>query len=157
MVEADQPHSLLIGAIGSPWEIFRVTLGPEENNRVVDLYTKGGNFLGHGANLVLIPDFDVIFVVTMAGRRGRVLFEISGIIVDYLLAALEEAARIEANEAYPSTYHATNGVNSSLSLSTTCGPPGLVHGKLDQQLHRYEKRCFWVATKLSTASQQRQK
>lgn len=117
--------SSLIGAVGRPWEIFRAILGPADNNRVVDLYTKGGNFLGHGVNFVLIPDFEVGFVVAMAGRRGRVPFEISGIIVDHLLPALEEAARVESDGTYAGMYRATNGVNSSLSLSTARGVPGL--------------------------------
>ncbi|PVH98839.1 beta-lactamase/transpeptidase-like protein, partial [Periconia macrospinosa] len=118
--------SSLIGAIGRPWEIFRATLGPAENNRVVDLYTKGGNYLGHGANFVLIPDFDIGFVVVMAGRAGTVPFGISGIIVDHLLPAIEEAARLDADETYAGTYRATNGVNSSLTLATKRDVPGLV-------------------------------
>lgn len=117
--------SSLIGAVGRPWEIFRATLGPAENNRVVDLYTKGGNFGGYGANFVLMPDFDVGFVVLTAGRRGRVPYEISGVIVDHLLPALEEAARVEADDAYTGTYTATNGLNSSVTLTTTPGVPGL--------------------------------
>jgi hypothetical protein len=117
--------SSLIGAVGQPWEIFRATLGPDENNRVIDLYTKGGNIGGFGANFVLIPDFDVGFMISMAGGRGIVPFELSGIIVDHLLPALEEAARMEADELFAGTYRATNGVNSSLSLTTTPGVPGL--------------------------------
>jgi hypothetical protein len=117
--------SSLIGAVGRPWEIFRAMLGPAEYNRVVDLYTKGGNFGGYGANLVLIPDYDVGFVVLMAGRKGRVPLEISGLIVDQLLPAIEEAARVEADAAFAGTYSAANGLNSSLTLTTTSGFPGL--------------------------------
>ncbi|KAH7093426.1 beta-lactamase/transpeptidase-like protein [Paraphoma chrysanthemicola] len=117
--------SSLIGAVGLAWEIFRATLGPAENNRVVDLYTKSGNVGGYGANLVLVPDFGVGFVILSASRRGRVPFELSGVIVDHLLPALEEAARVEADEKYAGTYIATNGLNSSVTLSTTAGEPGL--------------------------------
>ena len=117
--------SSLIGAVGRPWEIFRATIGPLENNRVVDLYTKSGNFGGYGANLVLIPDYDVGFVALMASRRGRVPFEISGVIVDHLLPALEEAARMEADTAFAGTYQAPGGLNYSLVLFSTPGEPGL--------------------------------
>ncbi|KAF1355700.1 beta-lactamase/transpeptidase-like protein [Lizonia empirigonia] len=58
--------SSLLGAAGRPWEIYRAALNAERN-RVIDLYTKSGNLPGYGANLVLIPDFDVGFVVMMAG------------------------------------------------------------------------------------------
>jgi CubicO group peptidase (beta-lactamase class C family) len=117
--------SSLIGAVGRPWEIFRATLGPAQNNRVVDLYTKSGNVAGYGANLVLIPDYDIGFVVMMAGRRGRVPFEISGVIVDEMLPALEEAARVEADTKFAGTYSSGNRLNSSLKLTTTSGVPGL--------------------------------
>ncbi|KAH8711829.1 beta-lactamase/transpeptidase-like protein [Phaeosphaeriaceae sp. PMI808] len=117
--------SSLIGATGRPWEIFRATLGPAEHNRVTDLYTKGGNVGGYGANLVLLPDYDVGFVVLTGSRRGRVPTGISGIIVDHLLPALEEAARTQAHAAYAGTYRASGNLNSSLILTSQPGVPGL--------------------------------
>lgn len=117
--------SSLIGAVGRPWEIFRAALGPADNNRVVDLYTKSGNVGGYGSILVLVPDYEVGFVVLHAGRRGRVPFELSGLIVDALLPALEEAARIEADEGFAGTYIGPNGLNSTVVLSSTAGVPGL--------------------------------
>ncbi|KAF2738868.1 beta-lactamase/transpeptidase-like protein [Polyplosphaeria fusca] len=116
--------SSLIGAVGHAWEIFRAQIGDPENNRVVDLYTKGGNFGAYGANMVLIPDFDVGFVVLMAGARGGVPYAMSGIIVDELLPALEETARRDADAKFSGTYRAT-GSNSTLTLSSTQGIPGL--------------------------------
>ncbi|KAH7348219.1 beta-lactamase/transpeptidase-like protein [Pyrenochaeta sp. MPI-SDFR-AT-0127] len=117
--------SSLIGAVGRPWEIFRAVIGPAENNRVVDLYTKAGNFGGFGSIFVLVPDYDIGFVVLHAGRRGRVPFEVSGLIVDELLPALEETARVEADAAFAGTYTAPNGLNSTFVLSSTAGIPGL--------------------------------
>ncbi|CAO2650239.1 Nn.00g015310.m01.CDS01 [Neocucurbitaria sp. VM-36] len=121
--------SSLIGAVGRPWEIFRAVVGLPENNRVVDLYTKAGNVAGYGANFVLIPDYEVGFVVLHAGQRGRVPYAISGVITDELLPALEEAARIEADAAFAGTYTASDGLNSTLILSTTSSIPGL---RIDQ-------------------------
>ncbi|KAH7412104.1 beta-lactamase/transpeptidase-like protein [Phaeosphaeria sp. MPI-PUGE-AT-0046c] len=118
--------SSLMGAVGQPWEIFRSAQGPPENNRVVDLYTKGGNYGGYGANLVLIPDYNVGFVAIMAGRRGRVPYELSGLIVDQLLPALDEAARLDADAAFAGTYRLKDKANSTLKLSTAVGVPGMI-------------------------------
>ncbi|KAF9697184.1 hypothetical protein EKO04_004972 [Ascochyta lentis] len=116
--------SSLLGATGRPWEIYRAVTNPQ-HNRVVDLYNKGGNLSGYGANLVLIPDFDVGFVVMMAGDAGTVGTVISGVITDGLLPALDEAARLQADAAFAGTYVATNGLNSTVKLTTTSGIPGL--------------------------------
>lgn len=118
--------SSLIGAVGWGWEIFRSTLGPPENNRVVDLYTKGGNYGGYGANFVLLPDYNVGFVAMMAGRRGRVPYELSGLIVDLLIPALDEAGRTNTDTNFAGTYRAKDNVNSTLKLSTAAGVPGMI-------------------------------
>lgn len=118
--------SSLIGAVGRSWEIFRSTQGPSENNRVVDLYTKGGNYGGYGTNFVLLPDFNVGFVAMMAGKRGQVPYELSGLIVDQLIPALDEAARLDADKAFAGTYKAKDGTNSTLRLSTAAGIPGMI-------------------------------
>jgi hypothetical protein len=121
--------SSLIGAVGWAWEIFRTTIGPPEHNRIVDLYTKAGNVAGYGANYVLIPDHSVGFVVLTAGTRGRVPYAVSSIIVDQLLPALDEAARVEAASAFAGTYTATGGLNSTLVLSSAPDVLGLSVGK----------------------------
>lgn len=90
--------SSLLGAIGRPWEIFRAVTNAE-HNRIIDLCTKSGNLPGYGANMVLIPDFNVEFVITMAGKRGSIAFLIAGIIIDGLLPALDEEARVQADAA----------------------------------------------------------
>ena len=60
---------------------------------MIDLYTKTGNLHGYGGNWILIPDFDVGVVVMMGDERniGQVIV---GAIVDGLLSALDEAARL---------------------------------------------------------------
>ncbi|KAG8156580.1 hypothetical protein KVR01_013531 [Diaporthe batatas] len=117
--------SSLIGAIGRPWEIYRAVTNAE-NNRVIDLYTKGGNLPGYGSSLNLIPDFNVGITVMMAGEDGSTVGNvILGVITDALLPALDEAARAEADAAFAGTYTASNGLNSTVTLSTTPGIPGL--------------------------------
>ena len=118
--------SFLIGAVGRSWEISRSTQGPSENNRVVDMYTKGGNYGGYGTNFVLLPDFNIVFVAMMAGERGRVSYELSGLIVDQLLPALDEEARLDTDIASVGTYRAKDGTNSTLRLSTAAGIPGMI-------------------------------
>jgi CubicO group peptidase (beta-lactamase class C family) len=117
--------SSLTGSVGRAWEIYRVPLGPAENNRVVDMYTKAGNGFGYGSTIALIPDFDVGFVVLQAGNYGTVPLSILSIITDHLLPALEDAARLEAENVFAGTYAAANGLNSSLTITSTKGVPGL--------------------------------
>lgn len=116
--------SSLLGAVGRGWEIYRAVTNAQ-HNRVIDLYTKAGNLPGYGANLILIPDFDVGIVVMMAGERGTVGTSIASVIIDELLPALDEAARIQADSAFAGTYTATNGLNSTMRLTTAPGIPGL--------------------------------
>ncbi|KAJ8119096.1 hypothetical protein OPT61_g66 [Boeremia exigua] len=116
--------SSLLGAVGRPWEIYRAVTNAE-HNRVIDLYTKSGNFGGYGANLVLIPDFEVGFVITMAGQRGTIALPVASVIIDELLPSLDEAARVQADVAFAGTYTASNGLNSTVRLTTKVGVPGL--------------------------------
>lgn len=116
--------SSLLGAVGRPWEIYRAVVNAQ-NNRVIDLYTKGGNLPGYGANLILIPDFEVGIVLMMAGERGTIGTAIAGLIIDDLLPALDEEARVQADGAFAGTYTASNGLNSTITLTTVPGIPGL--------------------------------
>lgn len=116
--------SSLIGAVGRGWEIYRAVTNTQ-HNRVIDLYTKGGNLPGYGANMILVPDFDVGISIIMAGQRGTIGSVIASVIIDTLLPALDEAARVQADAAFAGTYTASDGLNSSLVLSTTPGLPGL--------------------------------
>lgn len=111
-------------AVGHAWEIYRAIIDAK-NNRVVDLYTKSGNLPGYGANLLLVPDFDVGIVIMMAGARGTIATPIASVIIDELLPALDEEARMEADAAFAGTYTASNGLNSTIRLTTAQGVPGL--------------------------------
>lgn len=117
--------SSLVGAVGRPWEIYRAVTSAE-NNRVIDIYTKGGNLPGYGSSLSLIPDFDVGIAVMMAGESGSTIgSQILGVITGALLPALDEAARVQADAAFAGTYTASDGLNSTVTLSTAPGTPGL--------------------------------
>ncbi|KAF3036159.1 hypothetical protein E8E12_003041 [Didymella heteroderae] len=116
--------SSLLGATGHGWEIFRAATNAKYN-RIIDLYTKAGNLPGYGANLILIPDFDLGITIMNAGARGNVGTEIAGLIIDDLLPALDEAARVQADAAFAGTYTAANELNSTVKLTTEAGVPGL--------------------------------
>ena len=140
--------SSLLGAVGRPWEIFRAVVNAQ-HNRVVDLYTKGGNLPGYGANFVLIPDFDVGFVITMAGEAGADFIPISSVIVEKLLPALDETARLQADAAFAGTYTATNGLNSTVKLTTSPKIPGLridewISNGTDLRHSRWSRNAEWV-------------
>jgi CubicO group peptidase (beta-lactamase class C family) len=110
--------SSLVGAVGPGFEIYRAVLNAK-HNRVVDLYTKGGNLPGYGANLIMIPDFNVGIVLMQAGRRSTVGTSILGMVLDDLLPALEEEARVQADAVFAGTYTANNGLNSTVKLTST--------------------------------------
>ncbi|KAH6639266.1 beta-lactamase/transpeptidase-like protein [Boeremia exigua] len=116
--------SSLIGGVGRPWEIYRAVINPQPN-RIVDMYTKGGDVPGYGAILVLIPDFDVGFTVMTASSTRSSYAAMTALIGDELLPALEEAARAQADSLFAGTYTAANGLNSTVKLTTTPGVPGL--------------------------------
>ncbi|KAJ8109047.1 hypothetical protein OPT61_g7739 [Boeremia exigua] len=116
--------SSLIAGVGHGWEIYR-TVVSSEHSRVIDLYTKAGNLPGYGANLILIPDFDVGIVIMMAGQRGTMATPIATVIINDVLPALDEAARVQADAAFAGTYTATNGLNSTIKVTSTPGVPGL--------------------------------
>jgi hypothetical protein len=116
--------SSLIGSVGRPWEIFRAQTNADEN-RVVDMYTKGGNLGIYEAQYVLLPDFGVGFTLHLASVSGAPSYGVLGIITDILIPALDEVAREEADAAFSGTYTGTNGVNSTVSLSTAPGTAGL--------------------------------
>ncbi|KAH6616876.1 beta-lactamase/transpeptidase-like protein [Boeremia exigua] len=115
--------SSLIGAVGHGWEIYRASY--PEHNRVIDLYVKGGNLPGYGSNFILIPDFNVGFIMMMAGQRGSISTPVAALIIDEILPALDEAARVQADAALAGTYAASNGLNSTVKISSTPGIPGL--------------------------------
>lgn len=112
-----------IGFVGRPWEIYRSVLN-ETQNRVVDIYIKGGNIGVYTSITALIPELDIGFTVLIATERGSYPFTLSGVLTDAILPAAEEAARLEADEAYAGTYRAKN-LNSSVTISTAKGKPGL--------------------------------
>lgn len=75
---------------------------------------------------MLSPDYDVGFVVLSAGTVGSAaVAAISDIIAGTLFPALEATARFQAQSNLAGTYNATNGLESSIILTTDPSGPGL--------------------------------
>ncbi|KAF2740121.1 beta-lactamase/transpeptidase-like protein [Polyplosphaeria fusca] len=117
--------SSLTGGVGRPWEIYRASMNMHDN-RVVDMYTKGGNLGVFATQLVLIPEYQVGFMLMIASAQYSQAFSAASLVADVLLPALEDVAREQAESKFAGAYLATNGINSSITLSTTPGKPGLL-------------------------------
>ncbi|KAF2187150.1 beta-lactamase/transpeptidase-like protein [Zopfia rhizophila CBS 207.26] len=113
--------SSIQGAVGRPWEIFRA---PQSGvNRVVDIYAKAGDIGLYHTFLAVVPDYNIGFAAAVGGAGHHAWYD--GLIYDILFPALEAAAREQADAAYAGTYAATNGLNSSLILTTDATKLGL--------------------------------
>lgn len=115
-------------SVGTPWEIFRLTL--DTPSKVFDLYTKNGGVGCYFSELVLSPDYGVGYTILEAdgntnirGVAGRLIM---GWINELLFPALEEAAREEADLNYVGDYVSTDqNLNSSMRFAVTSDLPGL--------------------------------
>ena len=72
--------------------------------------------------LALLPDCGVSFVTLAAGQGSHAALD--GLIADIVLPEFETTARKEANSVYAGTYTASNGLNSSITLTTDPSKPG---------------------------------
>lgn len=109
------------GAVGRPWEIYRSDILP--NRSAVDLYGKGGTVGLYQSWFGVVPDYNIGISTYAAGGGGASWM--SSLFVEIVIPALEAAAREQANAAYAGTYKGTNGLNSTLTLTTEPGMPGL--------------------------------
>jgi hypothetical protein len=123
-----KPHGFvsdMLNAVGAPWEIIRLKISP--NGRVVDLYTKSGDLPGYASLFILIPDYDLGWSVLAAGDNTDLdCIQISNMITDTLVPAVEVAAREEADATYSGTYASSDKIlNSSIVINTDASKPGL--------------------------------
>ncbi|KAH7260019.1 beta-lactamase family protein [Fusarium solani] len=107
------------GAVGMPWEVYRVSdLTPSP--RPVDVYTKAGDGVLYAAYIVIIPEYDVGITINVAGldsyAAGRDLLDL---MVQEVVRYFENLAREQARNKYTGKY-----VNDkdSLVLTVDQGP-----------------------------------
>ena len=99
------------------------------DRRVIDFYTKTGNLGAYNTFLALVPDYQIVIVVALAGgaaSTNAALSLIESQVVSTIMPAIEVAGKAEATENFAGLYQSsTSGVNARLELSIDSGP-GLV-------------------------------
>ncbi|TPX11564.1 uncharacterized protein E0L32_007775 [Thyridium curvatum] len=107
--------------IGTPWEIYRVQ-NVTRDGRLIELYTKGGDITTYHAALIMVPDYDLVVSVNVAGPEvGGFVQLIQATATTVLLPALEQASKDEAAVSFTGTY-ADRATNSSITLATDDAP-----------------------------------
>lgn len=112
------------GAIGAPWEISRW----QTPHRTYDMYAKDGGILLYGALFILVPDLNLGMSILAVSTDNTVLetvkFALSNLAAEYLLPAVQDVAREQADFTFSGTYKSTS-INSSLTI-TTDAQPGMI-------------------------------
>ncbi|KAL6409260.1 hypothetical protein AUP68_05632 [Ilyonectria robusta] len=112
--------------IGHPWEILRSD-NITSDGRLIDVYTKSGDIGLYSALTGLVPDYDLVVTVMMAGAEATsdpfsaIAFSA---VIQNLLPAIEAAGREQAKASYVGKY-TEQATNSSITF-TMDGGPGLV-------------------------------
>lgn len=117
-------------AIGAPWGIRSIYLNNSfaETYRVVDTYDKGGAISVWVSFMVIVPDYDVGFILLIAGNNINDLemqfLDAWGTII---IPALEATAKDQAGTQYAGTYSVAapsgNSSDAILRPRTPAGPP----------------------------------
>ncbi|KAM0206210.1 hypothetical protein ACHAQI_008509 [Fusarium lateritium] len=113
------------GAVGSPWEIYRVD-NLTSDGRIIDIYTKGGTLSGYQSGMAMIPGMGISVSILGAGPEVSSIWSQLAIlnIVEALVPTVDIAARDEAKARFAGTY-SDKVSGSKLTLSLDKGP-GLV-------------------------------
>jgi hypothetical protein len=113
-------------SVGAPWGIRRIQLNPETQPfRSVSVFTKAGTLRRYSAFLSLVREFNIGITILLAGAGKLSNFEIADILGSVLLPAYDAAARDEAELLFGGIYVGATGVNSSMTIATDPGKPGL--------------------------------
>lgn len=115
-------------SLGLGWEILRSD-NVTADGRIVDFYTKTGGLYDFNSVLAVVPDYDLVIAVNMAGPQASqgILFALVTQLVWALVPAIEAAGKAEAKVKYAGTYHASTAgkVTGTITLAIDDGP-GLV-------------------------------
>ncbi|KAJ4300249.1 hypothetical protein N0V88_002921 [Collariella sp. IMI 366227] len=90
--------------IGQPWEIFRAE-DVTSDSRMVEIYTESGDLISYHSIFVLIPDYDLVATLLVAGPGGPSEASSSSMTlmvsrsIQTLLPAVEAAGESEASQA----------------------------------------------------------
>ena len=118
-----------VASVSSPWGLRRIQLDPvNQPHRTLTVYTKAGTFRRYTAFITLLKDFNLGFTIMMAGNPPLNNFYGADLLGQSLIPAYDAVARDEADRLFSGTYAARSagsGGNSSITISTTAGKPGL--------------------------------
>ena len=114
--------------IGAPWGIRRIHMNDSfaQTYRYVDTYDKGGSISVWVSFLVLIPDYDVGFILLIAGNNINDLeMEFLDAWGTIIIPALEATARDQAGNDFAGTYSVAvpGGNSSAVTLRERAAPP----------------------------------
>lgn len=91
--------------VGLPWEILRTANLTPKYPHTIDLYTKGGAAVGYAAQIGIVDQYGLGFIVLTAGAKGVEaqvpLFESMAAV---FVQAVEEESRAQAAKNYIGTY-----------------------------------------------------
>ncbi len=108
-------------AVGAPWEIARGPNLTSWDGRIIDFYTKTGNLGDYTAILVLVPDYDLVLAMNVAGPDGTigVIQVIFSALVQTLMPVVDQIGKSQASQKFSGTFAAAAAAaakqNSSLS------------------------------------------
>ncbi|KAH7116908.1 beta-lactamase/transpeptidase-like protein [Dendryphion nanum] len=121
-----------LASIGAPWGIRRIQLDKDNQpHRTLSVFTKAGTFRKYTAFITLLRDYNIGFTIMMAGSPAITNFLGADLLGATLIPAYAAVARDEADKLYSGVYVSRdsggNGtsINSTLTISTTPGKPGL--------------------------------
>ncbi|OTA52746.1 beta-lactamase/transpeptidase-like protein [Hypoxylon sp. EC38] len=108
--------------LGGPWEIIRSETVTKDK-RLIEFYTKSGNFNSYNNILCLIPDYDLVITILSGGPQSSAdLINLAlSKVVQGLLPAIEDASKDEAKLKFGGTY-ADVTKNSTITLSLDYAP-----------------------------------
>lgn len=119
-------HTSSLGmSVGAPWEILRSNILTSDK-RLIDVYTKSGDFGLYHALIAAITDYDLVMTVLTGGQEVSVdqdtRTNIFSTVVRALVPAIDAAARAEASSSngYTGRY-IDKSTNSTLELELDSG------------------------------------
>jgi len=106
-------------SLGYPWEIFRTTDILPNTKRPVTFYTKGGGLTGYYSYSIIIPQYDIVLFMAVAGDLSA-LNTIFTEILNPLVIAAETEAQSQLKGSYAGVYTSTDKtLNSTITLTQT--------------------------------------
>jgi len=107
-------------SVGEVWEIAR-GVNLTSDGRTIDFYTKSGNIGDYTAVIALIPDYDLIIAINMAGPDSSLtaIQILLSAVATVLVPAVDDVAKATAAKQYSGTYVASS--NSSITLAVDDG------------------------------------